>query len=166
MATGISRETAIKDSLHKFQRRYRPIYISLVSKEEFLDIMNLETYPPNVPADFIPFSEDDWLRLKDVLVQAFNAMDYAGFIQHYFVETESIEFEYKCNDHVCTLIWWYSSLVPKNQYFLRPGAAMIREMDDCWIFILFSNDTGDQKTYEPEMNSLGHIIEELNQQFT
>ena len=82
------------------------------------------------------------------------------------METESIEFEYKCNDHVCTLIWWYFSLNHKNRYFLRPGAAMIREMDDYWIFILFSNDTGDRKTYEPEMNSLGHIIEDLNQRIT
>lgn len=163
MASRASREAALKELLQRFQRRYRPIYISLVSKEEFLDILNIENYPPNVSNDFLAFSEDDWLRLKDVMVKAFEAMDYDIFIKQYFPESKAIEFEYKCNDNVCTLVWWIPSHLKKEIYFHLPGAAMIREMDDYWIFMLFSNDTNYKKTYEHEMNTLGHIIEQLEE---
>jgi len=40
---------------------------------------------------------------------------------------------------------------------------MIREMDEYWVFMLFTNDTGNKKTYEHEMNTLGHIIEQLEE---
>lgn len=163
MVSRASREATLKELLQRFQRRYRPIYISLVSKEEFLDILNLENYPTNSLKEFLAFSEDDWLRLKDVMVKAFEAMDYEIFIKRYFSEPNEIEFEYKCNDHVCTLIWWMPSQKTKETFFHLPGAAMIREMDDYWVFMLFSNETGNKKTYENEMNTLGHIIEQLEE---
>jgi len=163
MAENASREQKITELLKKYQRRYGPIYIPLVLKEEFLDIFNLETLPADTPSDFLNFSDDEWLRLKDAMVNSFNTMDYDAFTQRFFQKTNKIEFELKCNDNVCTLVWSIPLELVQKKFFQTPGAAMIREMGEYWIFMLFSNDSEKKKSYEMEMNVLGNLIEQLEE---
>jgi hypothetical protein len=156
-----SREAVLTDLLHKYQRRFRPVYMSLVTKEEFLDIISVEKRVNPEENTDVSFSEDQWTRIKAEMVQSFQNFNFDKFFETNFSQRDRFKHEMKCNDYVCALIWWLDPQYSGQSLFERPGAAMVREMDDYWILMFFINDTWEPKSYEAEMDALGRLIENL-----
>jgi len=156
-----SKEAILNQVMKKYQRRYNPVYMSLVSKEEFLDIINLEDRTLTHDEKTLRFSEEEWMRFKDNFVRGFTNFDFDKFISIYFPDPSNYTFDTKCNDVVCAFIWKCGLEKEGGNYFEKSGAAMIREMGDYWIFMLFSSPENPNNTFEVEMSALRRLIDDL-----
>ena len=158
MGESKSREKLLTELLKTYQRRFRPVYMSLVSKEEFLDIINVEQRSLDDDTKQVKFTEETWTRIKYSMVKGFENLEFSDMILNYFPDPAAFEFQTKCNDNVCALVWKYDAGRPGESYFEKSGAAMIREMHQYWIIMLFTNEIETHNDYENEMESLGRII--------
>jgi hypothetical protein len=155
------REQQILEALQEYKRKYRPEFMSLIIKEGFLDIYNLETKSYCGEKCVIDFDEEGWLRFKADLIDCLKNVQFQVFISHYFKHPNLFEFVDYYADYYCRLVWNFKKSAPGKNLFERAGAVMICDVHDCWIILVFSNEDVKKTAYEIESKALEKVIQKL-----
>lgn len=164
MAQQKSREQIIREIVQDYKRRFRPLLLSLVVKEEFLDVLNLEQSSWTNQGENKPlgiFSEEEWLRFKAALIDCLKNLEFTGFINRYFMTKNHFDFEDFYSDFYCRLVWKFKMGTAGNNWFEKAGAVMIGDVQDCWIIVLFNNEEVPGKLYDIESKALEKVINTL-----
>lgn len=155
------------DVLQQYKRRYKPIYVSLMVKAEFLDVISLTSENSVVQRELAEgtsntnFSEEEWYRFKARLTDCYNKMDFKDLIKQYFPAEIPFEFEVECSDTVVELNWWLKEGVLGDKFFENPGAILIRDIKDFWIVLLFSYDSLGRRKFDSEIYALTNLFEKI-----
>ena len=155
-----TREQSIWELLQEYKRKFRPVHMSLMIKE-FIDITSIEQRDVTYGKNIIPFSDEDWYVFKEHLVRGFEQLNFNSLIQKYFQKGPKFQFETECGDGIVELDWWLKGGAFGMSFFEKPGAIIIRDMDDYWIFVLFSHEELVKRSYRQEVDALSGLITSL-----
>jgi hypothetical protein len=160
MSNQKSREQSIWELLQEYKRKFRPVYMSLMIKE-FIDITSVEQRDLSYGKAIIPFTDREWYIFKGHLIDGFTKRNFEKFKTTYFRNGPKFQFETECTDNVLEMDWWLTSWAVGLSFFERPGAIMVRDLGEYWIFVLFSHDELVKRSYRHEFDALNALISHL-----
>ena len=159
----VSSEDRIRDALQEYKRRYSPVMISMITKEEFLDIMNLDDKCAPQTQVLLEYSDEDWLRFKSALVDCLKNLEFKDFIAHHFPQPDQFTFNDTYADFYCSLVWNPRTSFSGQGLFEKAGAAVICDLKDCWIILVFSAGPMQANKYDVEIHAIERLITKLHE---
>ena len=108
-------------------------------------------------------TDEEWVHFKAGLIDCLRNLDFQEFIAKYFKNASQFDFKDFYSDYYCRLVWNFKCGTSGSSLFDRAGAAMICDVQECWIIVIFSAESIQWNTYEKESSGLEKLINQLLQ---
>jgi hypothetical protein len=161
MSTFRPKEETIWEILQNYKRKYKASYISLLIKQEFLDIFTVEQKSFVDGKSTSPLSEDQWYIFKDKLITSWKKNNFEKFLAYYFKRNSNIEYTHNVSELSCQVIWWFKAGAAGSSYFEKPGAILVQDVGEYWIIVFFSHDELKKQDYSAAIEGLKQLETQL-----
>lgn len=155
MADGNSRFARISDIFEQYSRIHKPVFMQMMLKEGLLEIITLRGSDEKL--------FDDEQEFHDFTKNVFDCINKDSFTffkhkyLHYGFFHENIE-----NQSITGLKWWLPHGVIGDSFYKKPGAIIVKDVEDYWIISLFSRNNFGKQHYKNEIKSINKLAERLD----
>jgi hypothetical protein len=157
-----TKEERILSLLLAYKQKHRPVEISLLLKDGFLDILSVEQKAISDGKFTALFSEEEWLRFKESLINCSISKDYNLFRKKYFTSIYKFTFNLDHNADMCIISWKLIGGAWGETVFERPGAIILYDLGDYWVIVFFSYAQFGEISYHQKITDLQELVENLN----
>ena len=151
----------IWDALHAYKFKFKPIDVSLLLKEEFLDIVNLQkTQFVDGKSSKLFKDVEEWYKFAADVVGCVECDSYSTFIDKY-LKGYNFKTEPLRKEKTYGIKWWLESGAAGDTFFTKPGAVIVKDVNHYWIFALFSREGFGEQIFEREVEGFEELVRNL-----
>jgi hypothetical protein len=146
--------------LHAYKTRHHATDASLLLKDNFLDVITLEKaiYLDGKRSSLFE-GEDAWYEFTAIVIDCLKTKRYARFVRTYLgnygFKVDFIKSPGK------GITWWLESGSIGDTFFTKPGAVLVEESSQYWIFALLPRETFGRLVLDAEIEGLVELAADL-----